>query len=102
MFGMTQPLAPLEALSSSAAPLNDAVLVQPRAQSFSDALGTAIDSLSNALDGADALAVAVAQRKTDIADAAVARAKADVMLEVAAIGSAKISGAITQLLQTQL
>ncbi len=83
-------------------PLQNAVLREPQAASFSEALGNALDALSGALNKADALAASAAERKTDIADATIARAKADVMLEVAAIAAAKVSGAITQLLQTQL
>lgn len=84
------------------APSQNAVLRGPETSSFSEALGNALDSLSGALNKADALAASAVERKTDIADATVARAKADVMLEVAAIAAAKVSGAITQLLQTQL
>lgn len=69
---------------------------------FGEALESAIDGLSNALSKADALASAVASGKTGIAEASIARAKADVMLEVAAIAAARVSGAITQLLQTQV
>lgn len=83
-------------------PLQNAVLREPEAPSFGEALGNALDSLSGALNNADALAASAAAKKTDIAEATVARAKADVMLEVAAIAAAKVSGAITQLLQTQL
>jgi flagellar hook-basal body complex protein FliE len=92
----------LEPLGGAIASMQNALLVQPVPASFREALGNAIDSLSGALANADALAVSAAGKQANIADAAVARAKADVMLEVAAVASAKVSGAISQLLQTQL
>ena len=95
---MTPRVGPIGAI----APMQNAVLREPETSSFGEALGNALDSLSGALNKADALAASAAAKKADIADATVARAKADVMLEVAAIAAAKVSGAITQLLQTQL
>jgi flagellar hook-basal body complex protein FliE len=82
--------------------MRDAVLRAPADVSFGDALGSAIDGLSGTLAHADALAANVASGKATIADASIARAKADVMLEVAAIAAARVSGAISQLLQTQV
>ena len=80
----------------------DAVLRGRADVSFGDALGSAIDGLSHALARADTLAATVASGKAGIAEASIARAKADVMLEVAAIAAARVSGAISQLLQTQV
>lgn len=100
--GAIQAVATSASDKTAITPLRNAVLLEPGSPTFGEALGSAIDSLSSALGKADALAASVAQSKTSIADATVARAKADVMLEVAAITAAKVSGAITQLLQTQL
>jgi flagellar hook-basal body complex protein FliE len=102
MIGIGEPVEAMETLGASSVPLQNALVVKPATQSFGEALASAVDSLSSALADADALAVSAAGKKADIADAAIARAKADVMLEVAAIASAKVSGAIAQLLQTQL
>jgi flagellar hook-basal body complex protein FliE len=82
--------------------MNDAVLRGPKQPSFADALGSAADAMTAALNRADTLAAAVASGKAGIADAAIARAKADVMLEVAAIAASRVSGAISTLLQTQV
>jgi flagellar hook-basal body complex protein FliE len=82
--------------------MRDAVVHGPGDVSFGDALGSAVDGLSHALARADALAASVASGKAAIAEASIARAKADVMLEVAAITAARVSGAISQLLQTQV
>jgi flagellar hook-basal body complex protein FliE len=70
--------------------------------SFESALGSAVDNLSASLARADALAASVTSGKANVADVTIARAKADVMLEVAAITAARVSGVITQLLQTQV
>lgn len=99
---VSQPIAVIEALRPQIAPLANAVLVAPAPQSFADVLGNAIDAVSGSLEKADALSIAAASKPGDIADAAVARARADVMLDVAAVTAAKISGAVGQLLQTQL
>ncbi|GEM_PF-5310765 len=97
-----QPIAALEALSPQATPLPNAVLVRPERRSFDAVLGSAIDAVSGSLERADELSVSAATTPADIAKAAVARARADVTLEVAAVAAAKINGAISQLLQTQL
>ena len=70
--------------------------------SFADALSAAVDGLASSLDKADALGAGVALGKSSIADAAIARAKADVTLEVAAVAAGRVTGAITTLLQTQI
>jgi len=82
--------------------MNDALVRGPKQLSFADALGSAADAMTSALTRADALASAVAAGRASIADAAIARAKADVMLEVAAIAASRISGAMSTLLQTQV
>ena len=82
--------------------MTSAVLRSPKQASFADALGSAADAMTTAVSRADALASGVAVGKANIADAAIARAKADVMLEVAAIAASRISGAISTLLQTQV
>ncbi|HXW50705.1 MAG TPA: hypothetical protein VEJ41_01840 [Candidatus Acidoferrales bacterium] len=97
-----QPLGAIEALRPQTTALSDAMLVRPEAASFADALAGALDGLTGSLAKADALSVSAATKTTDIAEAAVARARADVMLEVAAVAAARVSGALTQLLQTQL
>lgn len=88
--------------SSGSAQLQNPLRLQPEGASFSETLTSALDSLSGALEKADSLAAAVPEKKADIADASIARAKADVMLEVAAITASRISGALSQLMQTQL
>ena len=82
--------------------MRDAVVRDERPASFGEALGSAIDGLSQSLQRADALAAAIPSGHASIADASIARAKADVALEVAAIAAARVSGAISQLLQTQV
>lgn len=69
---------------------------------FGAALGGALDALSGSLMRADHSAAALALDRGSIADAAIARAKADVALEVAAVAASRISGALTTLMQTQL
>lgn len=91
-------IEPISALGGA----QNAVLRRFDGGSFGDALGSAIDGLAGALTKADALAASVAAGKANIAEAAIARAKADVMLEVAAIAAARVSGAITTLMQTQV
>ena len=71
-------------------------------RSFGEALAAAIDGTSQALERADVLAGAVATGAGDVAQASVARAKADVMLEVVSVASARASGALNALLQTQV
>ena len=70
--------------------------------SFEVAMGSAADALADALSHADGLAEKVASGKASIAEAAIARAKADVMLEIAAVAASRVSGTITALLQTQV
>ncbi len=96
------PVSVPDELARPSGALQNAVLRSTDNVSFGEALGSAVDSLAGALSKADALAASVASGKANIADAAITRAKADVMLEVAAITAARVSGAITALLQTQV
>lgn len=83
-------------------------ILQPAGESrgagsdFHAMLASALGDLSNALGHADALASAVALGSGGIADAAIARAKADVALEIAAVAASRVTGAITTLMQTQI
>jgi flagellar hook-basal body complex protein FliE len=70
--------------------------------SFETALGSATAALSDAIAHADALAASVASGTTSVADASIARAKADVMLEIAAVAASRVSTSISTLLQTQV
>jgi hypothetical protein len=95
---MIDDIAPL-------APMRPAVLIETdqrpqfdRAQSFAALLDGAVGALRQA----DTAAQAVALGHGNIAEAAVARAKADVALEVAAITASRVSGAVNALLQTQV
>jgi flagellar hook-basal body complex protein FliE len=69
---------------------------------FADALAAALDGASQAVEGADARAGALAAGTGSIVDASIARAKADVVLEIAAVAASRISGAVNALLQTQV
>lgn len=77
-------------------------VARPGSNAFGAMLGGALENLTRALDQADGLASAVALGKGSIADAAIARAKADVALEVAAVAAARVTGAISVLMQTQV
>ncbi len=88
------PLPPLGAMPEIDPP-------RPRGGSFADAMGAAADELASTLSQADALAGEAALGKGSIAEASIARAKADVMLEVAAVAASRVSGTISVLLQTQ-
>jgi flagellar hook-basal body complex protein FliE len=91
-----QALDALEAIRPRAA----ATGAQP--MSFGRLLEAAVDSASAAVSDADTKAAVVAAGGSGIADAAIARAKADVVLEVVAVAASRISGAINTLLQTQV
>lgn len=90
-----QPITPLAAMPEFEASA-------PPKASFADALGAAADTLASTLSRADELAGEVAGGKGSIAEASIARAKADIMLEVAAVAASRVSGAISTLLQTQV
>lgn len=70
--------------------------------SFSAALGSLIDGTGDAVARADGLAGALAVGKASVADAAIARAKADTMLDVLAALASRVSNAVTTLTQTQV
>lgn len=73
-----------------------------KASSFGDALARALEGTSDALHGADEQAVQLAAGSGDVAGASIARAKADVALEVVSVAASRISGAVNSLLQTQV
>jgi len=70
--------------------------------SFGDALASALGSASDALQGANEQAALLAAGGGDIAGASIARAKADVALEVDSVAASRVSGAVNSLLQTQV
>jgi len=74
----------------------------PAAASFGDALALALDGAASALESADGRAGAVAMGTGDVVDASIARAKADVALEIVSVTASRVSGAVNTLLQTQV
>ncbi len=87
------------------APLRPAVLIEPDQASQpggASSFAALLDAAASSLQHADDEAAQVAMGRGSVAQAAVARAKADVALEVAAITASRVSGAITTLLQTQV
>ncbi len=87
------------------AALRPAVLVEgaPAAgPSAGSSFAALVDQAQRSLEGADGAAAALAAGHGGVAEAAIARAKADVMLEVAAITASRVSNAVSTLLQTQL
>jgi flagellar hook-basal body complex protein FliE len=68
---------------------------------FAQTLAAALDGAAGAADHADMLAGAVALGSGSIAEAAVARAKADVLLEIVSVAAARVGNALNSLLQTQ-
>ena len=70
--------------------------------SFGDALASALGGAAEALHGADVDAAVLAGGGGDIAGASIARAKADVALEVISVAASRVSGAVNSLLQTQV
>lgn len=70
--------------------------------SFTDALATALGSAADALHGADVEAAVLAGGGGDVVSASIARAKADVALEVISVAASRVSGAVNSLLQTQV
>jgi len=70
--------------------------------SFGAALASAIDGAAMALERADGSAGAMAVGTGSVVDASIARAKADVALEVVSVAAARVSGALNSLLQTQV
>ncbi len=74
----------------------------PPARAFSDVLAEALDSAQSALGAADGGAAAVAAGSGGVMEASLARARADVALEVASAAASRVSGALNTLLQTQV
>lgn len=74
----------------------------PKSGSFGDALSAAIGGTALALDRADNSAAGVAAGAGNIAEASIARAKADALLEIVSVTAAKVSAALNSLLQTQI
>lgn len=70
--------------------------------SFTDALATALGGAADALHGADVEAAVLAGGSGDVVSASIARAKADVALEVISVAASRVSGAVNSLLQTQV
>ena len=70
--------------------------------SFGDALARALGGAADALHGADVAAAVLASGGDDVTGASIARAKADVALEVISVAASRVSGAVNSLLQTQV
>jgi flagellar hook-basal body complex protein FliE len=81
---------------------SDGAPSQVPGNSFGNALAAAIDDAATALEQADGKAGAMAVGAGGIVDASIARAKADVALEVVSVAASRISGALNSLLQTQV
>ena len=62
----------------------------------------ALGSTADALHGADVAAAVLAGGGGDVAGVSIARAKADVALEVVSVAASRVSGAVNSLLQTQV
>lgn len=70
--------------------------------SFGAAFAAALGSAADALHGADAQAALVAAGSGDVVGASIARAKADVALEVVSVAASRVGAAVNSLLQTQV
>ena len=70
--------------------------------SFGEALAAALGGAGSSIRQADDAAALVAAGGDDIVGASIARAKADVALEIASVTASRVSGAINSLLQTQV
>ncbi|HEY7981315.1 MAG TPA: flagellar hook-basal body complex protein FliE [Candidatus Eremiobacteraceae bacterium] len=68
---------------------------------FAAALAAMTDGVAGAVNAADHSAALLAAGKGDVEAAAIARAKADVALEIASVAASRVSAAMTALLQTQ-
>jgi len=84
------------------APGADSSLAKQGARPFSDVLADALDGTAGAVAHADELASAVALGSGDVVATSVARAKADVLLEVVSVAASRLGSAINALLQTQV
>src|ERR1700736_6373155 len=88
--------------SIEAAGLRPAVLIERDAPASTNSFAALLDGLSSVLRRADESAARLAIGGGSVAEASIARAKADVLLEVAAVAASRVSGAISTLLQTQV
>ena len=70
--------------------------------SFGDVLASALGGAADSLHGADVEAAVLAGGGGDVVGASIARAKADVALEVISVAASRVSGAVNSLLQTQV
>ncbi|MDQ2816790.1 MAG: flagellar hook-basal body complex protein FliE [Candidatus Eremiobacteraeota bacterium] len=77
-------------------------LAGPAAHSFSQMLSGLVEGTAAVLSRADDSAGSLAAGTGSIADASLARAKADVVLEVVAVAASRLSGALSTLMQTQV
>ena len=71
-------------------------------QTFGAALADALRCADDAVRAADDRAAALAAGSGSIVDASIARAKADVALDVVSVAASRVSGAVESLLQTQV
>jgi flagellar hook-basal body complex protein FliE len=69
--------------------------------SFATMLASMTDTAAGAVGAADRSAAMLAGGRGDVAATAIARAKADIALEIASVAASRVSSAITSLLQTQ-
>jgi flagellar hook-basal body complex protein FliE len=74
---------------------------QSNRPTFAQTLAAAVDGAAGAADRADMLAGAVALGSGSVVEASVARAKADVLLEIVSVAAARVGNALNSLLQTQ-
>lgn len=79
-------------------------LPQARAPRHADAnaFGAALTEVANALEGADAAETAFAQRRGGLQEAVIARAKADVMLQIATTAASRTTQALSSMLNMQV
>jgi flagellar hook-basal body complex protein FliE len=89
-------IAALEPLDRSLGPSE-----QSNRLTFAQTLAAALDGAAGAADHADMLAGAVALGSGNVVEASVARAKADVLLEIVSVAAARVGNALNSLLQTQ-
>jgi hypothetical protein len=96
-------MMPIEPIAA----LRPAVLIETEADATPPtgpgrAFAALLDGASGALRRAEVATASLAAGTGSVAEAAIARAKADVELEVAAIAASRASNAIATLLQTQV
>jgi len=69
---------------------------------FGASLAAALEQAANSVRGADSQAQALAAGQGDVVTTSIARAKADVALEIAAVAASRVSNAVSTLMQTQI